>query len=769
MNEYDALIVKGTEEIIAEKVAAENEVLDAKETLNQLFKNSLAGHITHTFQHNKDARQNSGIEREMFDSLRAYNGEYSPDDKAKIIQKEGGSVIYMNVTATKCRVACSWIRDILQNAKFKPYRLMPTPVPDLPEELRTTLTESINKEFAEKAKEMMAPTEEGQEAQPLQAEQAQKTVREMNQKKRDIEQVVFDEIDTQALHEVKKMERMIDDQFTEGKWNQALAEFIEDFVVFPTAFMKGPIITKKNKLTWQGGKPVISNEYCYLNKRVSPFDMYPDPNAKDINDGNLIEHVRFSRLELSSLKGVKGYKTTELISVLENFRTGDNGYGTFNSTIESEKAEEEKRGTEYEANKGVIHGLHFFGTAPVKYLKDWGLAEDQLTGKDDTDEVEVEAILIGPYVIKCIINKDPLGRRPYFKASWQNRPGSFWGRSLPNIMSDNQRMCNATARALANNMGISAGPQVEVYTDRLADKGAIGAIEPFKIWQVTSDPTGGSGRAVTFTHVPSNADELLAVYEKFEAKADDVTGIPKYAYGNEKLGQAATTATGLSMILESSSKSIKDAVRHIDDGLIKPRVEYQFYWNMIENEEDMDYTGDICVIAMGSAVLTVKGAEQMRRSEFLGMMANPIYQEIIGMEGMADIIRDMADDLNFAKDIVPNRLEIKDIREKKEEAEARAAEQGDRSLQATKIQIDGQKEMHAGTLELNKMKLELEAQNQKIEQILKSQELKRKDQTILLTEENKRRTEDSKVRQKDIAQKRDIALKLQQDKKETKE
>ena len=63
----------------------------------------------------------------------------------------------MNITATKCRAACSWIRDILQSAKFKPYQLTPTPVPDLPKDLLQTLQDNIEVEFAEKAQEMIAP------------------------------------------------------------------------------------------------------------------------------------------------------------------------------------------------------------------------------------------------------------------------------------------------------------------------------------------------------------------------------------------------------------------------------------------------------------------------------------------------------------------------------------------------------------------------------------------------------------------------------------
>jgi len=129
---------------------------------------------------------------------------------------------------------------------------------------------------------------------------------------------------------------------------------------------------------------------------------------------------------------------------------------------------------------------------------------------------------------------------------------------------------------------------------------------------------------------------------------------------------------------------------------------------------------------------------------------------------MADILREVAKDLNFNHEIIPNRLEIKDLMKKKEEAAAKAAEQGDKALQATQIQIEGQKEMHMGTLKLKEMEVQLQAQQKKIDQMLKAQEIKGKDQAIMISEENKRNVSTMVTKQKDMAQKREIALKIQE-------
>ena len=663
---------------------------------------SLTSSILKTFTKNRDAKRSSGIEDEIFTCLRDFNGEYSASDLSRI-QEEGGSNIFMNLTATKVRAAQSWIRDILLSPNEDPFTIKPTPIPSLPEDLDSQLEDAFTKEFLQKKSEV---TQEGQ--QPPTPKQVQDTISTLNRDKRDVRDAVLEEINLEALEQMKIMERKIKDDLKEGKWEDALSEFIEDFCIFPAAIMKGPVITKKDKLVWEAGVPIVKEDFLFLNKRVNPIDVYPDPSGSCVQDGDFIEHMRLSKIELYSLKGIKGYNSEAIDKVLES---NNDGSCWFDTGIESEKAEEEKRGDMIDANDGIFHALHYWGVAKTEDIEDWGLVIPDT--EDENKYWEIEAILVGTEVIKCKLNDDPLKRRPYYKASYQNIPGAFWGRSLPSLMRDIQRMCNACARALASNMGLAAGPQIELYIDRLADAGDIEEIKPLKIWQVTNDPTGAQGRAINFFQVPSIANELLGVYEKFEQKADDATGIPRYSYGNERVGGAAQTASGLSMLLESATKSIKDAIRHIDVGLIIPRVEYQFFWNIIKNK--IPYTGDIDVLALGSSTLTMKGAQTAKRQEFLQITANENDQKLMGPEGRAELLRQLGKDLGLTTKIVPSRLELrKKIEEEKAQQqqmmEMQAQQQqggANASLEATRMQIEGQERMHQQTQAIKAKELEL--------------------------------------------------------------
>jgi hypothetical protein len=740
-------IALGTEETIRNDLNDKNTALEGdNEEYKEFEYEALAAYLISEFEKNKWAREDSGLEEDIQDSLRAVNGEYSNEDKGRI-SRTGGSSIFMNLTATKARAARSWIADILFPPKGKSWSIEPTPIEDLPEEMKKLLETRLEEEFNKRAQPAQQgvgqPPIQPQQAmgpgapppiQPPTAEEAQTTIREENQKKRDIYDAVREEITNEAKFQLRKMEQKIDDQLIEGNWSKALSDFLDDFVTYPTAFMKGPVISRKKCLVWKDGEATEAHKYIYMNERVDPLDIYPSPSGVEVEDGNFVEHMRLTKATLAAFKGVKNFKNKAIDRALEDYENGGIP-GWIDDDIEDEKADQEKRGNYLEAQEGIIHALHFWGVVPKKKFEEWDLYEkvEDLEDLEDNDPVDVEAIIVGNHVIKCIVNDDPLKRRPYYKASFVNIPGSFWGRSLANLMSSVQRMCNAAARALSNNLGVASGPQIELYVDRLADDGDIDSIEPFKIWQLKSDPTGAGGRAMNFFQPSSNAQELLAVYNNFEEKADDVTGIPRYAYGNEKTAGAAQTAQGLAMLLESTSKIIKDCIRNIDEGLIKPRIKYQFYHNMV-NLDDFNYTGDINIETIGSHTLSVRGAEAARRNEFLQATANPTDLQVLGYEGRLAILRTMAEDLNLDTSIMPTTFEYK---QKLKETEARAEQQAQAmaqaeqakaqaGIQATQIQIEGQKEMHQTTMQKEMAKLQLEMQKFNQEMQVKIADIQRK-------------------------------------------
>ena len=680
----ESIQIKGIDKIVKEYLDKANELLPSEDVL--ALSDKLYNHIISVFRRSKDVRETSGVNKIMLDSLRSYNGEYSPEELA-LIAEQGGSNIFMNLTSTKVRAAASWIADILVGTKA--YSAGPTPIPELPEDITLMIQELVESKF--------------QAAKGAEGSDELQTITETNEYKRDLSEAILNEMNAEANLGFKLIDKAIEDSFVEGGWDEALTEFIDYFCIFPTAVMKGPVISEEKTLVWSNGQPVVSKDYKFLNKNINPLDIYPSPEATSVNDGDLCEHLRFTRSSLSALRKAKGgYNVEKINKVLS---TEDKSLN-IDDYIEEEKIDEELRGTREDANQNIFHGIHFFGAVPIKTLRDWG---KDVEG-DDEDIVEVEAILVGSEVIKVVLNDDPLGRRPYYTASFQNRPGAFWGTSLPHILRDIQKMCNATARSLADNMALSSGPQAEIYTDRIASDGPIEEIYPRKIWEVTSDLTGGTGRAVNFFTVPSNAQELLGVYDRFEQMADDVSMVPKYAYSNENTKGSHQTFRGLATLLEGASKGIKGCIRRIDYGLIVPRVEYEFYHLMLKG--DIKYTGAIDVKALGSATLTMKGAEDMKKQEFLQLALQPQVMQRIGTDAVVDIVRDVVETLGFSNVNIPSRHETKLAAKSEAEAAAQNRQaQLEEKLAPTKLQVDGQVNMHQGTQDTARLKI---ASNEKI-------------------------------------------------------
>lgn len=690
---------KGTKEVLEERYGEESPEEEKAPVLDPLV-----SHISQVFQRNKDARRDSGCEEEMLIGLRMVGKQYS-DDELKLIEEQGGSDIYMPIGNSKIRALIGWTKDILANPRDWPFSIRPTTVPELPQETVAKITDTVTKQFSL--------------VNPKEGEALADQWRQEYELRRDMKDTILQQVEEEAYYSFKLQDKKIKDQLEEGNWHKALAEFIDDFAVFPTAIMKGPMIKQKPGLTWVRGLPVEEYRTIYDHKRVNPLDYYPDPSTDDIQKGENIELIRVRPESLAAMRGEEGWISESISEVIAN---GEGLGQTWQTEIEHEKAQLEKRGYEFEANEGLHIGFHYFGALPVEYLEMYNIED---IPESNSGYLEAEIIMFGGTIVKAQLNDDPLLRRPYYAASYQTRPGAFWGMSLPVLLDPIQRMCNACARNLVNNMALSARPITGVNIDRLADDGDIEELQGGDIFQFTSDPYGqNTGAPLQFFSFPSNASELLAVYDHFENKADDASMIPKYAYGGQNVQGAAATAAGLAMLMESASKGIKEAIRHIDVGLLKPRIEFQFYYNML-NEPLTEFSGDIKVVTRGSDTLAIKGAQELRRNEFLQITGNALDQSILGKNGRAAILREIAKDLGFAETPVPNRLELKLKEQREAELAQKQAEQGDRSLQATKLQVDGQVAMHKSAKEVDIQKLEWDKQKFTEEMRLEREELQK--------------------------------------------
>lgn len=585
------------------------------------------------------------IETQMLNAVRSRRGEYDPE-KLTQIREQGGSEIYMMLFATKARQLKALLAEIfIGSGADKCWTITPSPKPDLPPEQVSQIMQGVFEQVAQL--EQM-----GQNVPMADIRQALRDAKESAEN---------DIMDTARMY-AERATVTVEDSLVEGGWLQAIDEFLDDVSVFKTAFIKGPVVRNSPQLKWVAGPDGKTVAQVTLSprsewERVDPFMMYPAPWSKSVNHGYLIERHKLSRSTLQGMIGIEGYSEDAIRAVLDTH--GNGGLHEWLS-VDTQKADAEGRnmiGAD-SRRSDLIDALQYWGSVSGKMLLEWGMSKDEIT--DPAKEYEVEVWLIGTWVIKAAMNADPLLRRPYFADGFSRIPGAFWHNSLYDVVSDCQDMCNSAARALSNNMGISSGPQVTINIDRLAQGENITELYPWKIHQVTSDPTGGSGKAIDFYQPSSNAAELMGVFERFSALADDFSGVPRYSVGlGTTGGGAGRTASGLSMQLGNASKQIKSQASSIDMHVVSQAVERQYQWEMLYNP-DADIKGDLHVQARGALSLMTKEQAQVRRNEFLQQTANPVDLQIIGAEGRAEILRESAKALMMNPDkIVPSASVVK--------------------------------------------------------------------------------------------------------------
>lgn len=615
----------------------------------------IAAHIQKCWTEARTAKQ-SLIEPRMFQAVRARRGEYDPDKLTKI-KAMGGSEVFAGITSVKCRAASSWLRDVVQaTGGERPWTLRPTPIPSLPPDV----AEEIVRAATGVIKAMM---QAGKDV-------PQETILQMMSTMRDqtLAKMVQD-----ARDKAKRMADKMEDQLVEGKFMEALDEAVDDITTFPACIIKGPVIRRKKVMQWvKDGDSYTPRPTFTLVKeweRVSPFNAYPSPASVAIDDGYFIEKHQLSRQDLNDLIGVPGYSDSAIRKVLEEY--GANGLRDWltNDMTQAEASGQSTIGITQNPNS-TIDALQFWGPVSGQMLRDWGMSAKEIP--DPTKEYHVEAWQVGTYTIKAVLNYDPLARKPYYKASYEEVPGSFWGRSVYDLVEHPQQICNALARAIVNNAGMASGPQVVVNVDRLAAGESITTLTPWRIWQITNDPQGnGANEAITFKQPESRVQELMAVFEKFSQMADDWSGMPKYMGGDPS--GVGRTASGLSMLMGNANKGVKQVVGNIDHGIFEPMLQRLYDHNM-EYSDDPDLKGDVNIVARGAASLLVKDAAQLRRNEFLTATMNPVDMQIVGIEGRAAVLRETAKTLDMnADDIVPP---LPVLRQKLQVQAALAAQQG---------------------------------------------------------------------------------------------
>lgn len=633
----------------AERRDAERRRAAEAAALPDQFSSALAAHIRRRWEAFRRHRDSSaGWSDRMLAALRVFRGEYSPRQLAEI-ERFGGSTVYARITAAKCRAATALLRDLYLGPD-RPWGIEPTPEPNIPSHAAEAIQELVQAEA-------MALVAQGV---PLDADALRTRTLQLAEAARNAAR-------KQARLRAKDVERAVEDILVEGGFYEALAQFLVDLPLFPFACVKGPVARVVDAVKWgNGGVPVMAKQPKLFWHRVSPFDVWFTPGVSDIAHAEVVERVRYTRADLVELMDLPGFDANAVRAALDDYASGH--VETMDAS-EHTRATLEHRESPVTNESGLIDGLEFHGSVPARLVLDWiasaGSSDEVLS--DLADEVEaygserdvsVQAWLIGRHVIKVQLEPSPRKRHPYFITSYEKVPGTPVGNALPDILSDIQDVCNATLRALVNNQAMSSGPQVVVDRDQLLPTDDITTLYPWKVWSVSGDGLGVRAPPVSFFQPASNAQELLVVYEKFTQIADEISAIPRYVTGSERLGGAGRTASGLAMLMGNASKVLQSVAANIDRDVIGPLLRHLFdivLFSSVTLPHGVLLQGDEEIRVKGVLVAVQRETLRQRQLEFLQITSNPLDAQILGVPGRAKLLSEVAATLGLdGEEIVPD-------------------------------------------------------------------------------------------------------------------
>ena len=577
-------------------------------------------------------------------AYRNYRGLYGPDVQFTEAEK---SRVFIKVTKTKTLAAYGQIVDVLfANNKF-PLSIEPTELPEgvvadvhfdpkEPEELQSSTALSSPYGFMGDGAEFPKGATEKTLQEKLGALSNKLEPVENKLKEGPGNTPTAIEF-SPALIAAKKMEKKIHDQLEESGANKNLRSSAFEMALFGTGIMKGPFATDKEYPNWNS-----DGEYDPVFKtipqvaHVSVWSFYPDPDANNMDEAQFaIERHKMSRTQLRNLKKRPYFRSQvidEAISLGENY----------------DKKYWEDDLSDYAPEHGIdrFEVLEYWGMVDTDMLEENGVEiPNELK---EFDELQANIWICNNRLLRMVLNPFKPAKIPYVAAPYELNPYSFFGVGIAEHMDDTQTLMHGFMRMAVDNAVLSGNLIVEVDETNLVP-GQDLSLYPGKVFRRQG---GAPGQAIFGTKFPNVSQENMMLFDKARVLADESTGLPSYSYGQTGVMGVGRTASGISMLMNAASGSIKTVIKNVDDYLLRPLGEGFFRFNM-QFDFDPEIKGDLEIKARGTESLMATEVRSQRLMQFLQVASNPVLAPFAKFQF---IIREIAKSMDLDPDKVTNNM-----------------------------------------------------------------------------------------------------------------
>lgn len=591
----------------------------------------------------KRISQRHQIEQRWLEDLEQFYGLYDRETRSNLGTNNSTradsairSKVFMNRTRPKTEAMAARLIDLLFPTDDRNWGIQPTPVPELTGKAEEAYLAQ------QKLREQMKALQEQQEAAAAQ-EQGQvdpamlQQMKEMEAQAQAVETAIA-ELDA-AMGEARKraelMENEISDQLNECLYNAVMRDVIEDACKLGTGICKGPVTGDKIRKGWkkvqlatQGGQMVEDYELQHSDtnqpamRRVDPWSFFPDMSVRDIKDGEgplerhlmnakqLRQFAKHAGVDQQAVRRLlRAKSTTSAPSYVADLRNLNDA--SVNVTDQ------------------VYHVWEYTGCIDAEDMA--ALAEafgDQSTLQEmqDIDPlVEVNAVIwfCQGEILKFGIYPYDSGEPIYSVFNLLKDETTAFGYGVPWMMRDPQRAVNAAWRAMLDNGGLSAGPQIVVAKGMIEPADGDWRMAPRKVW-IANESMPPTHKAFDVHNIPSAQVELAGIIQMSEKEIDEMTALPKLAQGEQGAG-VTKTAQGMSILMNSANVVFRRIVKNFDDDVTTPNIRRFYDFNM-QHSKKAHIKGDYNIDARGSSVLLVR---EMQSQNLLALAmqfsGHPVY------------------------------------------------------------------------------------------------------------------------------------------------
>jgi hypothetical protein len=598
--------------------------------------------VMERYQRAEDYRNND--EERWLRSYRNYRGLYGSDVQFTEAEK---SRVFIKVTKTKTLAAYGQIVDVLFAGNKFPISVEPTTLPEgvskdvsfdpkMPEQLRESDEEVSPYGYEGDGQELPAGATEKDLLEKLGP--LKEKLSDIKGLKEEVGKTPSAVTFSPAMIAAKNMEKQIMDQLQESNASKQLRSTAFEMALFGTGVMKGPFAIDKEYPNWdEDGEYSPVFKTVPSTSHVSVWNFFPDPDAANMDEAQyVIERHKMSRTQLRALKKRPYFRGNVIDEVIQQGESYDKKYW-------------EDDLSDYAPD----HGVERF-----EVLEYWGMCDTDMLEENEVeipkelkkfDELQANIWICNGKLLRMVLNPFKPATIPYMAAPYELNPYSFFGVGLAENMDDTQTLMNGFMRMAVDNAVLSGNLLIEVDETNLVP-GQDLSVYPGKVFRRQG---GAPGQAIFGTKFPNVSGENLQLFDKARQLADESTGLPSFSHGQTGVTGVGRTASGISMLMNAASGSIKTVIKNVDDYLLRPLGEGLFRFNMQFNFNP-DIKGDLEVKARGTESLMANEVRSQRLMQFLQVASNPALAPFAKFQY---VIREIAKSMDLDPDKVTNNMD----------------------------------------------------------------------------------------------------------------